>query len=93
MPWVPIASAAVAYVATFELSAPVPTCVVPSRKATIPDGAGLPVVPVTVAVKVTLAPVSMFVAEGVRAVVVPGSALTVSVAVAVVRPGLAAEKL
>ena len=45
----------------------------PFAKATVPVGVGTPEVPVTVAVKVTLDPTAMEVAEAVRAVVVDPS--------------------
>jgi len=45
----------------------------PFRKVTVPVGGGTPEVPVTVAVKVTLDPTAMEVAEAVSAVVVDPS--------------------
>jgi hypothetical protein len=47
--------------------------VVPFLKVTVPVGAGTPEAPVTVAVKVTLEPTAMEVAEAVNAVVVVAS--------------------
>lgn len=54
--------------------------VVPSTKVTVPVGAGTPDAPVTVAVKVTLDPTTMEVAEAVSAVAVdPAVTFTVMV--------------
>ena len=64
--WVPAAEKEVARVALPELSVPVPSEVVPSRKVTVPvavDGE-------TVAVSVTLVPVEVDVEEEVSVVVV-----------------------
>ena len=61
-------------------SVPVPSEFAPSLKVTVPVGVGTPVVPVTVAVKVTLEPTGMEDAEAVRAVVVE-STVTVTVRV------------
>jgi hypothetical protein len=76
----PAASAAELYVAVpAALSVPVPRVVVPFLKVTVPVGAGTPEVPVTVAVKVTLEPIAIEVAEAVSAVVVdPSVTLTVT---------------
>ena len=52
--------------------------VVPSLNVTVPVGVGAPDAPVTVAVKVTLDPAAMEVAEAVKAVVVD-PAVTVTV--------------
>ena len=55
-----------------------PRTVAPFMKVTVPVGTGTPVAPVTVAVKVTLAPTAMEFAEAVNAVVVePRATLTV----------------
>ena len=53
MPWVPAVSAEVEKLATPPLSAELPSCVLPSRNVTVPEG--MPPVPgATVAVKVTV---------------------------------------
>lgn len=84
----PAASDVVVKVAAPEpLSVPVPNEVVPSRKVTLPVGAAVPVVPVVVEVKVTLAPVATLVDEAARVVFVAvgaGGATTVRVCTAVV---------
>ena len=71
MLWLPVASELVAYVATPEpLRVPEPSLVAPSRKVTVPVGVPLlPEAPATVAVKVTLVPVVMVVAEAFSVVV------------------------
>lgn len=70
MLWLPAASELVAYVATAELSVPVPSLVLPSRKVTVPVGVPLlPEPPATVAVKVTLVPAGTLVAEAFSVVV------------------------
>jgi hypothetical protein len=76
----PAASADALYVAIPEpFSVPVPRVVVPLRKVTAPVGVGAPDVPVTVAVKVTLDPAAMEVADAVNEVVVdPTTTLTVT---------------
>lgn len=81
------------YVATpVALSVPVPRLVVPFRNVTWPVGSGVPEVPVTVAVRVTLDPTTL-VAGAVRTVVVPvtAAAATARDAEALVSPVLVAE--
>ncbi len=67
------------YVAIPEpFNVPVPRVVVPFMKLTVPVGAGTPEAPVTVAVKVTLDPTAIEVAEAVNAVdVAPDVTVTV----------------
>jgi hypothetical protein len=65
------------------LSVAVPRMVVPLRKATVPVGIALPVCGATLAVKVTLCPVLIWVAVEVRVVVVataPAATLTTTAA-------------
>ena len=62
-------------VATPEESVPLPSVVVPSRKVTVPLGVPEPL-GVTVAVKVTLVPVTTVVAEANRVVVVAAGVVT-----------------
>jgi hypothetical protein len=60
-------------------SVPVPRVVAPFVKVMVPVGVGTPVVPVTVAVKVTLEPTAREAAEAVNAVVVdPNVTITVT---------------
>jgi hypothetical protein len=58
--WLPVESVVVLKVAMPEaFSTPIPSCIVPSRNVTLPVGTKVrvtPVGPVTVAVKVTAAP-------------------------------------
>src|ERR1700679_1560115 len=88
MLWEPAANDVVVKVATPDaLSVPVPNEVVPSRKVTLPVGAAVPVVPVVVEVKVTLAPGGTLADDAARGVFVAvgaGGATTVRDCTAVV---------
>jgi hypothetical protein len=75
-----------------ELRVPLPSVVLPSRKATWPVGVGVPAVPVTVADSVTLVPITLVAGELRTVVVAVGAgAVTVNAAVAPVSPGLVTE--